>query len=316
MNGEWTIAEAQAGVRLDKFLAAADRLGSRSKAATALEKGKVLLNGDDTAASDASRLLRAGDVVRLWTDRPGSARRKLGAFVDGELRVVYEDEALVVVDKPPGLLSVPLERKGEYRSVVDLLERHLRSHQRTRPYVVHRIDRDTSGLVLFAKTAAAQSELKAQFTQREPERVYWAFVYGVPEPPSATWRDLLKWDDKLLVQKAVGPRNPDGVEALSTFRTLEPFDGAAWIEVRLTTGKRNQIRIQAALRGHPLIGEVRYVYEPVPSPVIPCPRQALHAARLGFRHPTDGRPLAFESPLPEDLQALLSTLRRASRRPR
>jgi 23S rRNA pseudouridine1911/1915/1917 synthase len=313
VNAEWTIAPDEAGVRLDKFLAAPTRLGSRSKAATALEKGKVFVNGDDASLADASRALTAGDVVRLWTDRPGSARRKLGAFVDGDLHVVYEDEAIVVVDKPAGLLSVPLERKGEYRSVVDLLERHLRSHQRTRPYVVHRIDRDTSGLVLFAKTAAAQSVLKAQFTQRQPERVYWAFAYGVPEPPSGTWRDRLKWDDKLLVQKAVGPRNPDGVEALSTFRLLEAFDGASWIEVRLTTGKRNQIRIQAALRGHPLVGEVRYVYDPVPSPAIPFARQALHAALLGFRHPTDARPLVFESPLPADLQGLLATLRRGRR---
>ena len=313
MNAEWTIGPAEAGGRLDKFLAAPDRLGSRSKAATALEKGKVLLNGDDTTLGDASRVMQAGDVVRLWTDRPGSARRKLGAFVSGDLHVLYEDEAIVVVDKPAGLLSVPLERKGEYRSVVDLLEHHLRSHQRTRPHVVHRIDRDTSGLVLFAKTPAAQAVLKGQFTQRQPERVYWAFVYGVPEPPSGTWRDRLKWDDKLLVQKAVGPRNPDGVEALSTYRLLEAFDGASWIEVRLTTGKRNQIRIQAAVRAHPLIGEVRYVYEPVPLPAIPCGRQALHAARLGFQHPVDGRALTFESPLPADLQALLAALRRGRR---
>jgi 23S rRNA pseudouridine1911/1915/1917 synthase len=143
-------------------------------------------------------------------------------------------------------------------------------------------------------------------------------VYGVPEPAAGTWRDLLKWDDKLLVQKAVGPRNPDGVAALSTFRVLEAFERAAWIEVRLTTGKRNQIRIQAALRGHPLIGEVRYVYEPAPAPAIAFGRQALHAARLAFHHPVDGRPLQFESPMPEDMTALLAALRRGARggRPR
>jgi 23S rRNA pseudouridine1911/1915/1917 synthase len=175
--------------------------------------------------------------------------------------------------------------------------------------VVHRIDRDTSGLVVFAKSAAVQAHLKGQFKRRQPERVYLAVVYGAPEPPSGVWRDHLVWDRRALVQKETHPRDPRGREAISAYRTLEAFPGAALIEVRLRTGKRNQIRLQARLRGHTLVGEERYVYGPETLRPIEFPRQALHAARLEFLHPVGGRPLVFVAPLPDDITGLLRQLR-------
>lgn len=312
MKAAWVVDAAGAGARLDKFLAAPDRLGSRSRAATALARGQVWLNEVEVSPADAARALAPGDAVRVWTDRPGSAKRRLGAFVDGDLHVLYEDEALVVVNKPPGLLSVPLERKGEDRSVFTLLESHLRSHRVARPVVVHRIDRDTSGLVLFAKSGAAAAALRAQFRGREPERVYLAVVYGCPSPASGEWRHWLRWNTKALVQQAARRDDPESFEAISQYRVVEPWPLASLIEVRLVTGKRNQIRIQAALCGHPLVGERRYVYEP-PATAIPFGRQALHAHALGFRHPTDGRAMRVELPLPDDMARLVEQLRRQAR---
>ena len=177
------------------------------------------------------------------------------------LRILYEDPQLIVIDKPAGLLAVPLERRGEETSAADQIEQHMRSHGKRRPLVVHRIDRDTSGVVLFAKDARTQAALKQQFRARTPERVYLAVVYGHPDPPAGTWRDHLVWDSE--------GADPEADASATTPRRPKPSASTAWssastarvvVEVRLTTGKRNQIRIQARLRGHTLVGEVRYTF--------------------------------------------------------
>jgi 23S rRNA pseudouridine1911/1915/1917 synthase len=311
VKSQWTVGPDAAGVRLDKFLAAAERLGSRGRAAEAIERGKVLINGAEATARDGSRRLIDGDVVRLWFDRPGSARRRFEPATDGDLTIVYEDDAVVVVNKPAGLLAVPLEQRHAAPSVYDRIRDRLRSHGKRRPFVVHRIDRDTSGLVIFAKTARTQADLKAQFLRRDPERVYLAVVYGQPNPPAGTWRDYLVWDRDACIQKQTHARDPRAKEAISHYRTLETFRGASLIEVTLETGKRNQIRLQARLRGHTLVGERRYVFGPDELRPVRFARQALHAHRLAFRHPADGRELQFEAPLPADFQELLGRLRRA-----
>jgi 23S rRNA pseudouridine1911/1915/1917 synthase len=309
-DSEWIVPPDAAGTRLDKFLAAEDRLKSRGRAVTALERGKVFLNGAEQSVADAAARLAAGDVVRVWMDRPGSSRRAPPATT-GDLDIVYEDAVLMVLNKPAGLLSVPLERKAGASSVYDQLEEYFRSHGKKRPFVVHRIDRDTSGLVLFARDPGTQAALKAQFRRREPEREYWAVVYGHPDPPSGTWHDHLVWDTKALIQKETSARDPKGAEAISEYRVVESFRETSLIAVRLQTGKRNQIRIQARLRGHTLVGERRYVYGPETLRPIAFGRQALHARVLGFRHPADGRALRFEAPPPADFQELLARLRRA-----
>lgn len=222
-----------------------------------------------------------------------------------DLHVIYEDDSLIVVNKPAGLLAVPLERNPAVPSVFDRLEERFRSHGKRRPFVVHRIDQDTSGLVVFAKDARAQKALADQFKRREPERVYWAVVHGRPDPPRGTWRDRLVWDTRALIQK----RAREGDEAISDYRVVESLRDASLIEVRLRTGRRNQIRIQAALRGHPLVGERRYVAEGGRVRAIPFGRQALHAWRLTFRHPVDGRSIELEAPPPADFADLLARLR-------
>jgi 23S rRNA pseudouridine1911/1915/1917 synthase len=307
---EWTVEEAASGERLDKFLAAAGRVGSRGRAADALARGRVFVNDQEATPTDAARRLVAGDRVRFWPDRPGSARKKTPrAARPGELPIVFEDDALIVVNKPPGLLAVPLERQEDATSVQDELMLHLRSKGKRRPLVVHRIDRDTSGLVVFATRPDAQARLKDQFRRREPERVYLAVVYGHPTPASGSWHDYLVWDQKQLIQKETHPRDPKAQEARSQYRVVEKLRGASLIEVRLITGRRNQIRLQARLHGHTLVGEARYTYGPEALRPIEFPRQALHAHRLAFRHPLTGQPLSFESPLPVDMQGLIRSLR-------
>jgi 23S rRNA pseudouridine1911/1915/1917 synthase len=227
------------------------------------------------------------------------------------LDILFEDRVLIAVNKPAGLLSVPLPRKSAEPSVYDQLEAYLRPRKR-RPFVVHRIDRDTSGVVLFAKDPRTQQALKRQFIRREPERVYLAVVYGHPDPPRGEWRDSLVWDPKALIQKRTHPRDPRGAEAVSAYRIVESFRDASLIEVRLETGKRNQIRIQARLRGHTLVGEKRYVFGPEVLRPIEFPRQALHAQRLAFRHPIEAREMRIEAPMPADMRELLSRLRAAS----
>lgn len=309
----WTIAADQAGVRLDKYLAGEGRAGSRAKAADALTRGKVFLNEREASLKDAARPLAAGDVVRLWIDRPGSARKRSTAAEDRDLPILYEDDAVIVLNKPPGLLAVPLPlaRRYDAPSVYEQLQGYLRRRGRRKPFVVHRIDRDTSGLVVFSKSAAAQLTLKEQFKRREPERVYQAIVYGHPSPAAGEWHDYLVWDLKALIQKETTARDPRAKEAICHYRVTESMAATSLIEVSLVTGKRNQIRIQARLRGHTLVGESRYTYGPDELRPIEFPRQALHAARLTFRHPDDGREMRFEAPLPEDMSALLKRLRRA-----
>jgi len=270
----------------------------------------VFVNDVEAGLSDASRRLRAGDVVRVWMDRPGSARRRAGPFEFGPLQILFEDDLLIVVNKPAGLLSVPLPNGDRTPSVYSLLEDHLRGHRHRRPFIVHRIDRDTSGLVLFAKTLRAQEALKEQFRRREPERVYVALVYGHPTPPAGTWRDVLAWDKTALIQRETHPADPRGKEAVAEYRVIESHDDTSLVEVCLHTGKRNQIRIQARLRGHTLVGEQRYIYGPEAIRPIDFPRQALHARHLTFHHPADHRELRFEAALPEDFVSLLKQVRR------
>jgi 23S rRNA pseudouridine1911/1915/1917 synthase len=316
VDSQWTVTSDEAGTRLDKFLAAPDRAGSRGRAAAALERGKVIVNGADAGLRDAARRLASGDVVRLWIDRPGSARRRPDADVEIDgLHILFEDDDLLVINKPAGLLAVPLERKSDAPSVLDQVGAHLRSHGRRRqPLVVHRIDRDTSGLVVFAKHAHAQQALKVQFKRREPERIYAAIVYGHPDPADGRWHDHLVWDRMALIQIETSPRDPHAKQAICDYRVIEAFRAApvetALIDVRLMTGRRNQIRIQARLRGHTLVGERRYVFGPDHLRPIPFARQALHARRLRFRHPHLDRELEFELAMPADMQGLLERLRR------
>ena len=312
----WTIAGADAGSRLDAWLAARPEIGSRGRARDAVECGKVFLNGAELTYADAARRLRPGDLVGFWPDRPGSARPRSREVVAARsaLRIVYRDPHLLVADKPPGWLVEPLPGNAPPEvTLLDMVGDLLRSEKRIRPYVVHRIDRDTSGLVLFALTPAARDTLKRQFEKRTPTRAYLAVVNGTPEPPSGTWRDLLVWDSERLIQKRAHAQEERAKDAEARYRVVERFAWQSLVEVSLVTGKRNQIRVQAGSRGHPLVGERQYRFgRPRDEAHEPAfGRQALHAARLGFTHPATRRHVEFTADLPGDMEALLRMLRGA-----
>jgi 23S rRNA pseudouridine1911/1915/1917 synthase len=310
----WAIGPSDGGVRLDAWLAARPEVGSRGKARSVIECGKVFLNDVELTFADIGRRLSHRDVVGFWPDRPGSSRPRSREIVSARhsLVVVHRDEDIMVVNKPPGWLVEPLpgEAQGEV-TLLDLVADHVRSASRTKPSVVHRIDRDTSGLVLFALNPPARDHLKQQFERRTPERVYLALVNGRPEPASGSWRDRLVWDKERRVQKRAHADEERAKDAESRYRVVEQFDWVALVEIALVTGKRNQIRVQAGSRGYPLVGERQYrfgrprdeAHEPE------FGRQALHAARLAFIHPGTERRVTFTASLPDDLQALVRRVR-------
>jgi 23S rRNA pseudouridine1911/1915/1917 synthase len=314
---EWSVPPDQAGARLDAWLSARPEIGSRARARAWIERGKLFLNGAELAFSDAGRRLQAGDRIQLWEDRPGSARRASRELARARrlLRIVYEDGSIVVADKPAGLLVEPLPGEGnDVVTLLDLVADHLRTSARARALVVHRIDRDTSGLVVFAKSVGAQDGLKKQFERRTPERIYVAVLQGRVRPAGGTWSDRLVWDATRLRQTRAHPREARAKEAIARYRVLEQFEAAALVEVTLVTGKRNQIRVQAGVRGHPVVGERLYTYgSRPPAPGEPTlERQALHAHRLAFRHPTTGARVDVVAPVPDDFARLVARLRALS----
>jgi 23S rRNA pseudouridine1911/1915/1917 synthase len=309
---EWRVEAEAAGVRLDKWLAAPERLGSRRQAVHALARGRVYVEDVEQSLEDAAGRVAAGARIRLWLDRPGTAGRRLPSRAGG-FDAIFEDETLLVVNKPAGLLTVPLPGRADEPSLSRIITSAWRSRRRAEPFVVHRIDRDTSGLVVFAKDPTSWRALKAQFARREPERVYLAVVDGQPDPPAGTWRDWFRWNPASREQEPSARGAPRALEAVTHYRTVERFGVASWLELRLVSGRRHQIRAQAWRHGHPLAGE-RVYRDRGSVPLGPAfGRQALHAARLGFDHPRTGRPVVVEAPLPADLRTLLAALRAGSR---
>lgn len=304
-------------MRLDKFLAAAGRAGSRPRAADAIARGRVLVNDEEVPAGAGARPVRTGERVRLWMDRPGSASRTVRPAGRDGLVILHEDDDIVVIDKPAGLLTVPLDGDSQAPSVLELVHDRYRSHRTREPLVVHRIDKDTSGLVMFALHEQARAALVRQFANHTPERVYLALVNGHPDPPAGTWEDRLSWDADAFVQRRARPGDPDARDASCTYRIVTRFADASLLEVRLHTGRQGQIRAQAQLHGHSLVGDRRYrPREGEPGHALRFPRQALHAQRLGFEHPSGGTPVTFSAPMPPDLRDYLEKLRRQTRQSR
>lgn len=310
----WIVDAEAAGTRLDKWLAGPGRAGSRSRALDALHRGRVFVNTVEQGPEAVARRLAAGDRVRYWIDRPGSASRRT-ALRTSDLAIVFEDDVLVVVDKPPGLLTVPLDDQPDAVSLQHLVALHWRSHGRRRPLVVHRIDRDTSGLVIFAKTPAAWRALKAQFAHREPERTYYAVVEGAPAYDRGTWKDWLWWDASALVQRAAEDGRRGAVEAETRYRVVRRLREATVVEFQLVTGRQHQVRAQASLHGYPLVGERTY-RTGGQRPRVDFGRQALHAQRLAFTHPVANRLMSFDAPVPKDLRRLVAALAGGGEAPR
>jgi 23S rRNA pseudouridine1911/1915/1917 synthase len=305
-------AEA-AGMRLDKFLA--DHLAdiSRSRIQGWIEKGRVTLDGRPARPSTR---LDPGQCVRVFIPPPEEVRILPEPIL---LDILYEDEHLLVINKPAGMVVHPAPGHTSGTLVNALLARfpawaeldwweseedeEEAGADYPRPGIVHRLDKDTSGLLIVAKSAGARSALQAQFQARQVEKVYLALVHGVPPAPAGLIDAPIGRDPRQRKRMAVVA---EGRPAVTAYRVLEPLGEYALLEVMPKTGRTHQIRVHLAFIGHPVVGDEVYGRR---RSRLACPRQFLHAARLSFRHPVTGRPMEFSAPLPPDLQAVLEEAR-------
>ncbi len=291
----YTVLEADSG-RVDRLVA---RLldFARARVRGLVDHGGVHING--LACHDAGAPIALGDRLELEYDPQRKYREKAPERKTQGFTVVFKDEFLSVVNKEAGILTVPTDRR-ETHTLADLLSRHLAAGQSRGPKVcvIHRLDRDTSGLLVFAQSHKIADSLIAQFAARKPEREYTAIVAGQLEQDQGEIRSLLS-SDKSLNQRS-GAR---GELAITHYRVVARYPGASEIAVNLETGRRNQIRVHFAEMGHPILGDVRYESAKAMHPAWPYKRLALHARVLGFQHPVTGRVMRFEAEAPEEFKA-------------
>jgi len=266
-------------VLLSERLAALYPASSRRALKRWLLAGRVRVNGE---------VVRRGDVAVGDADRVALGAPPPPAF-PAPLHLVHADDDIVVIDKPPGLLTIATERERE-RTAYRLVGDWVAARDGGRIFVVHRLDRETSGLVVFARTAAAKRSLQEQFERRSVERVYVAVVDGRVRDDAGALRDRLVEDRGLRVRTTRDRRA--GREAVTRYRVVRRGATATLLEIALETGRRGQIRAQLAAIGHPVVGDAAHG-----SRRDPLRRLCLHATRLGFTHPA-GAPARFESPPP------------------
>lgn len=311
--------------RLDKALAAAAPDLSRSRIQALIAEGAVSLG--DRTLDDPRVKLAPGTEVTVTLPEPAPIAAAPESI---DLEIVHEDAHLIVVDKPVGLVVHPAPGAPS-GTLVNALLHHCGGTLsgiggRLRPGIVHRIDKDTSGLLVVAKSDAAHRGLAGQFADHSIERRYLAIVHGHPDPAEPRLRHLagISWEPGgvLRIEGNIG-RHPgdrkrmtvlsdDGKPAVTRARVLERFDRAALVECRLETGRTHQIRVHMAFAGHPLAGDAVYGRRRAEGALGAFPRQALHAETLGFVHPVTGEPLRFTSALPADMERLLEDLRSES----
>ena len=313
------VAASDAGMRLDRLLAAALPQYSRSRLKALIEEGRVTSAGATIA--EPSYRVKPGQRFDLFVPEALPATPQAQAIA---LAVVYEDAELIVVDKPAGMVVHPAPGSAD-RTLVNALIAHCGASLSgiggvRRPGIVHRLDKDTSGLIVAAKTDAAHAALSAQFAARDIERAYAALVWGVPRPAHGAIEGNIGRSTRNRKKMAV--LRTGGRAAVTHYRTERRYGTAAsLLECRLATGRTHQIRVHLAHFGHPVIGDPAYGGGLSPAraktagpdaaeAVRRLGRQALHARTLGFRHPATGAPMRFSSPLPTDINELMACLER------
>ena len=305
----FVVSPTAAGRRLDLVLVAEFPQVSRTQLTRQVSEGAVTVNGQMAAPS---RKVRAGEVI-AWTKPAARPSRELRAQ-DIPLHVVYEDGSLVVLDKPPGLVVHPAAGH-EDGTLVNALLAHCRDLRgiggELRPGIVHRLDKDTSGLLVVAKDDATMAALGADFAIHRVRRVYDALVVGRP-PRAAGTIDTLHGRDP-HVRKRFSTRVKTGRRAITNWRLVEDLGRAALLQAELETGRTHQVRVHLAALGCPILGDTTYGRSPRDAAVRKIAqtlgRQALHARVLGFVHPRTGAWLEFQSDPPADFAAALDSLR-------
>ena len=310
----FVVPAEQAGLRLDRFLAISGAW-SRSQAARWIEDGHVTRNG---RAAKPSALLAAGDVVEV---SPPDAVPSEVVAQEIPLDVLYEDEHLIVINKPAGLVIHPAAGNPD-GTLVNALLAHCKDLSGIggveRPGIVHRLDKDTSGVLVAAKNDGAHRTLSLSFRWRTTEKRYLCVVYGVPARDEGVVDAPIARHPSERKRMAVVQ---GGRISRTLWWTRERFAGTALVECRPVTGRTHQIRVHMAHIGHALVGDQVYAgkqWRGIADPALAArchafPRQALHAWRLTFTHPVSGAAMTFEAPLPADLAALLADLRAARR---
>ncbi|MBM3568153.1 MAG: RluA family pseudouridine synthase [Alphaproteobacteria bacterium] len=311
-----TVSEADSGQRLDKLLAARWPDLSRARLQALIKAGQV--SGGGRTLSEASMRVKPGLAVAVELPPAAPARPEAQAI---PLSVLYEDADLIVIDKPAGLVVHPAPGNPD-RTLVNALLAHCGPSLagiggERRPGIVHRLDKDTSGVMVIAKTQAAHADLARQFAAHSVERSYRALVWGVPSPARGRIEGAIGRDPRNRKRMAVVGRG--GKPAVTHYRLLAARPPAlALIECRLETGRTHQIRVHLAAKGHPLVGDPLYgrarksllkTLAPAESEAITeFPHQALHAGLLGFRHPKTRREMRFNSMINNRLTTLLENL--------
>lgn len=309
----------QALVRLDKFLHDRVAKASRTRIQNAILAGAVAVNGLPTKAAYR---VRPADVVTLaLPTEPREVTDILPEPIPLDIR--YEDEAVLLVNKPAGLVVHPAQ--GNWRgTLVNGLAWHLRDlptgrNGPIRPGLVHRIDKDTSGLLIVGKTEWAMTHLSNQFFHHTIERTYYALVWGVPKEATGTIRGHIGRDPRERKRMTIFPEGEQGKTAVTHYEVVRSFHYAALLRCRLETGRTHQIRAHLRYLGHPLFGDLMYggaqlLFGPrtaryrqfVANTLAALPRQGLHAQSLGFEHPDSGTRMTFETEFPDDFQAALT----------
>lgn len=313
--------KGQKMLRVDKFLVARMEKTSRNRIQQAADADCIIVNGRPVKSSYK---VKAGDVVSIVMDRP---RYELEIIPeDIPLDIVYEDDALLVVNKPAGMVVHP--GHGNYSgTLVNALAWHFKDDpdydvSDPRLGLVHRIDKDTSGLLVVAKTPDAKTHLGKQFFNKTTRREYRALVWGSFPEKKGTITGNIARNPRNKLQMAVFSDPGIGKHAVTHYEVLEDFGYVTLVKCVLETGRTHQIRVHMQSQGHPLFNDERYGGDKIlkgttfakyrqfiDNCFATCPRQALHAKTLGFVHPVTGRQMDFDSPIPPDMEALLDKWR-------
>jgi 23S rRNA pseudouridine1911/1915/1917 synthase len=308
------VTDDKAGARLDRVLADALPALSRTRLKALIEVGGVT-GAEGRPATDPAERVRAGQAFQVSLPLPPAANPEPEAI---PLAVVYEDRHLIVIDKPPGLVVHP--GAGTPRgTLVNALLAHCPGGLSTigaprRPGIVHRLDKDTSGLIVVARTDAAHRDLARQFAARSVDRAYWAVVWGHPRPSAARIESRIGRSERDRTRMAVVTHG--GKVAVTRYEAMRSLGTAATlVECRLATGRTHQIRVHMAAVGHPVVGDRVYgtggpAAARTTVAALPFARQALHAFLIGFDHPETGDRISFSSDLPADINRLMETLER------
>ncbi len=298
------IREEQAGKRLDHFLTQTME-ASRSQIQRLIKQGAITLNGKQVKSGE---MLESGDSI-FYPEIELSAYVKVG--VAPVLDILYEDDDLLVINKPAGLLVHEALKDERRATVVDaILERYPEvihvGDDPTRPGIVHRLDKDVSGLMVIAKTQAAFDSLKKQFQNRTIHKEYLALVYGtLPKETDTIELKIDRSKNKGRMVARTGSQN--GKEATTIYDVLKRYSTATYVNVKILTGRTHQIRVHFQAIGYPIVGDKLYKVRGMKFREVPLPRLFLHSHKLTIRL-MDGKEKSFMTPLPEDLETVLRTL--------